>query len=120
MQRINKEVYRILEAALPNKTGIYPAFAIDDVRFPFVVYNCDSFAPERTKDGTYRYRMQYSVEVYSDKFDQSDNLADRVMKAFDEMESEIIRRITLTEGASVHDESFCHILKFELWVYESQ
>jgi hypothetical protein len=54
MQRINKEVYRILEAALPNKTGIYPAFAIDDVRFPFVVYNCDSFAPERTKDGTYR------------------------------------------------------------------
>ena len=47
MQRINKEVYRMLEAALPNKTGIYPAFAIDDVRFPFVVYNCDSFAPER-------------------------------------------------------------------------
>lgn len=117
MQRVNKEIYKVLESALPNKTGIYPAFGSEEARFPFVVYNCDSFTTDRSKDGIEEYRMQYSVDVYSDRFDESDRIADMVIENLEGYRIEAISGvIRLTGGSSSYDGSFRHTLNFDVVV----
>lgn len=116
MQRVNKEIYKVLEAILPNKTGIYPAFGSEDAKFPFVVYNCDSLVPDRTKDGIEGYQMQYSVDIYSDKFDVSDLFEDLIIEGLEGHRGDIIYGVELQDGSSSFDGSFRHTLNFKVWV----
>lgn len=114
MQRVNKEIYKVLESILPNKTGIYPAFGSEDAKFPFVVYNCDSLVPDRSKDGIYGFKMQYSIDIYSDKFDTSDLLEDLIIEGLEGYTGQTISDILLVDGSSSFNSSFRHTLNFEI------
>lgn len=100
MQRINKDIFKLLEAILPNKTGIYPAVADVNVRFPYVVYSCSDYNVERSKDGIEYFRMNYSVTVVSDKFDEADTLADSIISGMDGHRSHDIQQCHLVGGSS--------------------
>lgn len=114
MQRVNKEIFKVLESTLPHKTGIYPDFGGEDARFPFVVYSCDSFAPERSKMKIELYRMQYSFDIFSDKFDVSDQISDQIIKGLEGYRSEVIAIAHFQSGSSAYDGSFRHTLNFEI------
>ncbi len=114
MQRVNKEIYKVLEAILPNKTGIYPAFGSEDAKYPFVVYNCDALVPDRSKDGIEGFKMEYSIDIYSDKFDTSDTIEDLIIEGLEGYTSHTISDFLLVGGSSSFDGSFRHTLNFEV------
>lgn len=119
MQRVNKDIFKVLEATLPNKTGIYPTIADQDVRYPYVVYNCDSYTVKRTKDGIVDYRMEYRISVCSDKFDEVDVLADSIIKVMDGYCSLNIQQSFLSGGSSsFSDRTFCQEMDFTIVVDE--
>lgn len=119
MQRVNKDIFKVLEAALPNKTGIYPTIADQNVRYPYVVYNCDGYTVDHSKDGIIGYRMEYRISVCSDKFDEADALADSLVNVLDGYRSSNIQQSYLSGGSSsFSDQAFCHSMDFIIVVDE--
>lgn len=115
MQRVNKDLYKRLEEILPNKTGVYPAIGDQVVRFPYVVYNCSSFVARRTKDGIDDYRMDYSINIVSDKFDEADAISDSIIAGLDGYRSHNIQRCMLVSGSSgVDSNGFYQNLDFQI------
>ena len=75
MRRVNQAVYKKLEALLPKRVKVYPGIAEETAKLPFVIYNMDSFITSYDKDSDTR-RTSYTIEVWSDKFDECDELSD--------------------------------------------
>lgn len=77
MRTVNEIIYKRMSELLPD-VAIYPVVADDDARYPYVVYNADSFTVDSSKDGIEAFNFVYSVSVWSDKFEKCEEIADKL------------------------------------------
>lgn len=121
MERVNSALYRFLSGCLPVKVKVYPGIADEDAKFPYVVYNQESFETKRTKDGVYRIEFRYVVDVWSDSFNESDSCATSVV--FQSFAAGVVcledpsgcLRIVLKDGSSDYSEGgFVQRLSFDV------
>ena len=119
MQRVNQGLYEQLRKWLPDEATIYPCVADHSAKYPYVVFNADSFGTRRTKDGVYGCTFEYSVAVWGCSFNQADRLA-TILAIRSSDESQLLfpdgkLRLTLLGGtAGYADGGFVQELKFEV------
>jgi len=63
-----------------SKDNIYPLIAPSDTPYPFIIYKRDNLNPEYTKPlfGGWTNRIQVSISVYSDNYDECITIANLV------------------------------------------
>lgn len=113
MERVNQAVYKRLRELLPERVAIYPGVADEDAKFPYCVYNADSFSTETSKDGIEGYQFSYSVQLWAITFDECDNLA---TVAGEGMNGRIGAGIdaVLSGGSSGYEGAFLQVLNFNV------
>lgn len=121
MERVNSELYRLLKQWLPSGVKVYPGIAEEDAKFPYVVYNQESFETKRTKDGIYGISFQYVVDVWCETFNESDKYATQIVLGSSRLGRILLEepsgclRLVLAEGsADYSDGGFLQRLSFSI------
>ncbi len=121
MERVNSELYRLLKRWLPSGVKVYPGIAEEDAKFPYVVYNQESFETKRTKDGIYGISFQYVVDVWCETFNEADKYATQIVLGSSRLGRILLEepsgrlRLVLSEGsADFSDGGFLQRLSFSI------
>lgn len=121
MERVNSVLYRLLKGCLSSDVKVYPGIAEEDAKFPYIVYNQDSFQAKSTKDGIYKLTFQYGVDVWSDTFNESDKYATEIAFGCSRLCPIVLEdpagclRIVLAEGSADYSEGgFVQRLLFDV------
>lgn len=114
MQRVNAEIKRLISEAVGADVKVYPVIGEQNAKFPYVVYVDNGFEANRTKDGIYSFRHNYSLVVCAERFDESDALADALIAHLDGARTVVLLDCKLSGGGTEYAECYVHKLNFDI------
>lgn len=115
MKRVNTEIKERIKLAVGKDVQVFACVATENAKLPYVIYRCEGFDIERTKDGIESYQNRYLVSVYSDKFDQADSLAEKVIETLEGYRGKSIISSKLTGGGDPgYNDCYEQVLNFDI------
>lgn len=115
MKRLNERIYDKLKQAV-GKIAIYPGIGKNEAKYPYIVYNDDSYNTEYTKDGPTNEYYSYEISIYSDSFDEADELSDKIRQGLKGVRNEFIRSCRRTGGSAIYGDCFVRTLTYQIEV----
>lgn len=118
--QVGKAIFSILsnDADLVEKVGnkIYPLIADVNTTFPFIVYRRNGIEPLNSKDRfTINTTTYISIVVASDKYDESIEIAERIIKALSKGTYQGIMDISLVDADEDYiDDTFIQTLTYNI------
>lgn len=118
--QVGKAIFSILsnDADLVEKVEnkIYPLIADVNTTFPFIVYRRNGIEPLNSKDRfTINTTTYISIVVASDKYDESVEIAERIIKALSKGTYQGIMDISLVDADEDYiDDTFIQTLTFNI------
>lgn len=115
MKKLNAAICKKLNELLPC-VPVYPVIADEDASLPYVVYTDSSFTVERTKDGPYGQIHDVSVQIWTEQFDQGDDMADTVQDGLVYVIAPGIESLLMSGNSGYQGDAFYQTLNFEIEV----
>jgi hypothetical protein len=100
METVNKEIYKKLTSLVDKNMEVYPGFARTDARYPYIVYNDDSFDTNASKLGIFSDTVRVSITICSESFDQTDRISDSVRAGFGNFGNKQIKSCARKSGSA--------------------
>lgn len=115
MRKLNTAINKKINEILPD-VPVYPAIADADAAMPYVVYTDESFTVDRTKDGIFSQIHNVTIDIWTEKFDEGDEMADILLANMEYVISPGIESYITSGNWGYEDGSYRQTLNFEIEV----